>query len=242
MSVPVIKMTLESKELMATLNQLPERLNERARKTGARRALAPFVKDLAKLWKSSMYRGKKTHRQAIASATQMDVRRTGAGPSAQLRAQIGIRYGAKGGARAKGRQRIYHILESGFRHFGGGSSFYASAPQSLASQRDARRAFVKEQRDAIWKANPGNTRQAKQARSSAMYAMYAEARSQFKELADYTSTKRKAMDAAKGSAKTIRGAFRSYRWARANLQKVMDAMARETLAEAKKLLSKGGKP
>jgi hypothetical protein len=48
------------------------------------------------------------------------------------------------------------------------------------------------------------------------------------------------MNKAKGSAKMIPGAYRSYRWARANLQKAMDAMARETLAEARKLLE--GKP
>jgi hypothetical protein len=239
-SVPVIQIKLDSKELKATLEKLPERLNERARKNGARRALAPFVKELAAIWKASKYRGKPTHRKAIAAATQLDIRRMGAGPTAELRSRIGVRYGSKGGSRAKGRQRIYHILESGFRHFGRASKFYSAPPEHLIAQRDARRAFVKEQRDAIWKATPGNTREAKRVRTAAMYAMYGEARARFPDLHDYTYSKRQEMNKAKGSAKMIPGAYRSYRWARANLQKAMDAMARETLAEARKLLE--GKP
>ena len=154
--IPAIKIRVDDKALRETLARLPERLNERARKTGARRALAPFVKQLAALWAAAPYQGKAVHRKAIASATQLDVRRVGGSPMSPLRARIGVRYGRKGGARAKGRQRIWHLLEGGFRH--------------------------------------------------------------------------------QTAGRKIPGAFRSYRWGRQALQRAMQAVSRETLVEARKLL------
>ena len=236
MSTPALKITVDDKALREALAKLPERLNERARKNGARRALAPFAKSLGRIWAASRYRGKATHRKAIQAAAQMDVRRIGRGPLAPLRSQVGIRYGSKGGARAKGRQRVYHLLELGFRHYGRGSSFYSSTPAHLVQQRDARKEFVKLERDRIWKESPGGSRQARQARSAALFVMYGQAREQFKELSDFRFSKASAMKAAGGGAKKIPGAMRSYRWAVRALPIAMRRMAEETLAEAKKLL------
>ena len=236
MRTSALKITVDDKALRETLAKLPERLNERARKNGARRALAPFAKSLGRIWASSRYRGKATHRKAIQAAAQMDVRRMGGGPLAPLRSQVGIRYGSKGGARAKGRQRVYHLLELGFRHYGRGSSFYNTTPAHLIQQRDARREFVKQERDRVWRENPGNTRQARQARSGAMFAVYGQAREQFKELTEFTYAKKDAIKAARGGARMIPGAMRSYRWAVRALPIAMRRMAEETLAEAKKLL------
>jgi hypothetical protein len=238
-STTALKITLNDKALRAILAKLPDNLNERARKKGARKALAPFVKKLAGIWKSSPYRGKPTHRKAIAAATQLDVRRMGAGPTAPIRSRIGVRYGTKGGATAKGRQRVYHLLELGYRHYGKGSKFYASTPAHLVQQREGRREFVKLKRNEIFRANPGNSMAAKRARSAALFGMYGEARAMFPELHDHTSGKRQAMKGA-GAAKMIPGAFRSLRWAQSNLQRATDALGAETLAEAKRLL--GGRP
>lgn len=227
---------MDDKVLRQTLKKLPDQLNERARKNGARRALAPFAKSLGRVWASARYRGKATHRKAIQAATQLDIRRMGSGPTAPLRTQIGIRYGSKGGARAKGRQRIYHLLELGFRHYGKGSNFYGTTPEHLVQQRDARREFVKLERDRIFKENPGGSRQARSARSAAMYVMYGQAREQFKELDDFRFLKQRAMRAAGGSAKQIPGAMRSYRWATRALPAAMRRLTEEVLVEARKLL------
>ena len=135
--IPAIKVTVDDKALRETLARLPDRLNERARKNGARRALAPFAKSLGRIWASSRYRGKATHRKAIQAAAQMDVRRLGGGPLAPLRSQVGIRYGSKGGARAKGRQRVWHLLEAGFRHKAAGRKI----PGAFRSYRWARQAL-----------------------------------------------------------------------------------------------------
>lgn len=160
MKTSALKITVDTKELRQTLERLPANLNERVRKKGARKALAPLTKEMAALWRSATYRGgKAVHRRAIASATQLDIRRTGGNATAPLRSRIGVRYGTKGGARAKGRQRVYHLLELGFQHVGG---------------------------------------------------------------------------------KRVPGAFRSLAWATRSLQKAANAMAAETLAEAKRLLE--GKP
>lgn len=239
MSTTAMRVTVDDKALRAMLAKLPEKLNEQARKKGARKALRPFVKQLANIWRAATYRGKPTHRKAIASAAQLDVRRMGGGPTAPIRSQIGIRYGTKGGAKAKGRQRVYHLLELGYRHYGKGSKFYSSTPAHLVQQRDSRREFVKLRRTEIFKANPGNSIASRRARSGAMYAMYGEARAMFPDLHDYTSRKKNEMRKA-GSAKTIPGAFRSLRWAQASIQSAMDALASETMREARKLLE--GKP
>jgi hypothetical protein len=155
-----LKITVDSKELRKTLERLPANLNERVRKKGARKALAPLTKEMAALWRSASYRGKGTHRRAIAAATQLDIRRLGGTATAPLRSRIGVRYGRKGGARAKGRQRVYHLLELGFRH--------------------------------------------------------------------------------KAAGKRIQGAYRSFTWAMRTVTKASNAVANETLAEAKRLL--GGRP
>ncbi len=141
MKTNALKITVDTKELQKTLERLPANLNERVRKKGARKALAPFTKEMAALWRSASYRGKKaTHRRAIASATQLDIRRLGGNATAPLRSRIGVRYGKKGGARAKGRQRVYHLLELGFQHKAAGKRI-PGAYRSLAwAQRSLQRA------------------------------------------------------------------------------------------------------
>jgi hypothetical protein len=115
----VIKFTADSSSAQAVLNGLPKALSESIRKKAIRAALQPYVKTLRQKWQSSSYRGKAPHRKAIAAATQLSSpKRIGSGDTATIRAALGVQYGRKGGAKARGRQRVYHLLEQGFNHVG----------------------------------------------------------------------------------------------------------------------------
>jgi hypothetical protein len=128
----VIKFTADSSSAQAVLNGLPRALSESIRKKAIRAALQPYVKTLRQKWQSSSYRGKAPHRKAIAAATQLSSpKRIGSGDTATIRAALGVQYGRKGGAKARGRQRVYHLLEQGFRHVASGRSI-AGANRSLA--------------------------------------------------------------------------------------------------------------
>jgi len=112
-------MRVDDAKLRKVLAELSPRMNERVRKTGARRAFAPYLKTLKNLWRSASFRGRPLHRRAIASATKVDIRRKGSTADAALQMRMGVQYGRKGGAAAKGRQRVWHLLENGFRHRSG---------------------------------------------------------------------------------------------------------------------------
>jgi len=118
MSTPLITLKLKDREVKAALAQLPPKVNERIRKRVARQVVKPFVGLLKSAWVGAQFRGKAPHRRAIASAVRTDVRRVGAGPSAPVRTRVGVDYSRKA-ARAKGRQRVFHLLEAGFRHKAG---------------------------------------------------------------------------------------------------------------------------
>jgi len=116
----IVKIKVDDARLRAVLKGLSPQMNERVRKTGARKAMTPFLKTLRALWRNAAFRGKPTHRRAIASATRLDIRRNGSGPTAPLSLRMGVYYGRKGGARAGRRQRVWHLLENGFSHHAGG--------------------------------------------------------------------------------------------------------------------------
>jgi len=105
--------TVNDAELRATLAKLPTRLVANVRKRGIRKPLTKVRADLRALWRKAKFRGKPPHRKAISSATRIDIRRV---RNNVIRGKVGVEYGRKGGARAKGMQRIYHLLESGFKH------------------------------------------------------------------------------------------------------------------------------
>lgn len=115
-----LKLKLDAKQVEQTLAMLPAKLNERVRKRAIKTAFNPARNSLRALWRAAPYKGKDPHRRAIASATRLDVRRNGSGPQAPTQFALGVQYGRKGGSRAKGRQRIWHLLEHGFRHYNGG--------------------------------------------------------------------------------------------------------------------------
>lgn len=115
MKSDVISIKLKDREVRAMLAKLPPKVNERIRKRTAREVVKPFVAKLKAAWIGAAFRGKAPHRRAIASAIRTDIRRVGGGPTAPIRTRVGVEYGRKA-ARAKGRQRIFHFLEDGFRH------------------------------------------------------------------------------------------------------------------------------
>lgn len=115
-----IKIKVDDAALRKMLATLAPEVNEQVRKKGARKALNPFLATLRGLWRNTAFRrGKGLHRKAIASATRVDIRRGGSGVGSPLQIRMGVQYGHKGGARAKRRQRVWHLLENGFRHHGG---------------------------------------------------------------------------------------------------------------------------
>jgi len=111
-----VKITVDSAEVRKTMAQLPMKLNESVRKKAIRKVFQPAVKELRQIWRSAPYRGKPIHRRAISSATKLLPPKRTAGPGSPISIVVGVQYGRKGGSRAKGRQRIWHLLENGFKH------------------------------------------------------------------------------------------------------------------------------
>lgn len=115
----LLRIRVDSAAVRQALTKLPPRLNEAVRKRAARKVFRPYVRELATKWLTANFRGPSAkHRLAISAATELDVRRMGSGPEAPIRARLGVRYGrkAKANGLTKGRQKVFHLLESGFRH------------------------------------------------------------------------------------------------------------------------------
>lgn len=138
----MIKLKVESLKAQEVLNGLPGKLSESIRKKAIRAALQPYVKTLRSTWASARYRGRATHRKAIAAATKLEPpKRIGSGDTATIRARLGIQYGRKGGGKARGRQRIYHLLEGGFSHVGSGRSIPGAQRSKAWSAANLNRAM-----------------------------------------------------------------------------------------------------
>ena len=192
---------VDNSTVAAALGRLSAELNEKARRTGIRRALRPFVTELRGVVGTGPYRGKNLHRKAMASAVGIVIKRGGAGPEAKLIAQLGVRYGKKGGKAARGRQGVFHLLEQGYRHGGKGSQKYTNSANPSPGK--------------------GNTWSKRQDRDAT---------------GRWTSPNFRA---PRGGSRRIPGSGRALNWARSAIGRITDAMAREVLVEAKKLL--GGK-
>ena len=228
-------MHLDDARLRKALADLSPQINEKVRKQGARNALSPYLKSLRGVWLSTIYRGKPTHRRSIASATRVDIRRRGSGPTAGLQIRMGVQYGQKGGAKAKGRQRVWHLLEAGFRHASNNQS-YTNFDLPLRRQRDERAEWVKMQRSRIFQTIRGNKFEQKSARRDAMKAMYAAARTQWAELESYKQSRRRRVEQDMKAASRIPGRRLSSAWAQRNIQQIGESIVKQTLAAAKSVL------
>jgi hypothetical protein len=193
-----IRFASDNSTVNAALGRLSAELNEQARRKGIRRALRPFVTELRGVVGTGPYRGKNLHRKAMASATGILIKRGGAGPQSKLIAQLGVRYGKKGGKAARGRQGVFHLLEQGYRHGGKGSQKYTNSANPSPGK--------------------GNTWSKQQDRDPA---------------GRFTSPRFRV---ARGGARRIPGSGRARAWAQTAIGRITDAMAREVLVEARKLL------
>lgn len=130
-----VRFRIEDAEVRRVLTRLPPRLNETLRKSGIRGASRRFVGALQDAWRSAHYNGKGLTRKAIAQSIKLDgPKRRGSGPSAPLTFQIGVDYAAK---RGRGRQRVWHLLESGFRHKGARRRIPGSFRSAAWARRNA---------------------------------------------------------------------------------------------------------
>ena len=134
-----VKVTVDRSEVAAVLDKLPPRLAENVRRRAIRAATRPFTRRLAADWKAAAYKGKGLHRKAIAAAVRLDgPRRMGAGPGARLAFVIGVDYAAK---RSRHRQKIWHLLEGGFRHKASGKRVAGSYRSLRWARRSAQPMF-----------------------------------------------------------------------------------------------------
>lgn len=113
-----LRMQMDDLAVRTALANLPAKVNESVRKKAMREALKPAVAELRAGWRKAGTRRRGTFLRSIASATKLDVRRAGKGQGATVRGRVGVMYGAKGGKKAGGRQKLFHILEGGFKHYG----------------------------------------------------------------------------------------------------------------------------
>ena len=110
----------------AALARLGPKVAQNVMKRSMRKALDPVRVALRQTWVAAGYKGKPLHRRAIDKATRIDVRRAGGGVHAGITGRVGVMYGKGGGTGAGGRQKIWHLLEAGFRHYAKGSKAYAN--------------------------------------------------------------------------------------------------------------------
>lgn len=239
-----LSLTLDSKELRKILEALPKNVSEAVRKRVGRRVAKPFADNLAGKWLTAKFRGPDAkHRMAIAAATEVDVRRVGASADSVIRTRIGVRYGsgAKAAGFAKGRQKVWHLLEAGFRHYGKGSAAYRSAGPEIQAQAKARRAFVRAEADKLWQQIPGRGRRDRTARADGFRRIYAAAREAFPQWSAYANQRKQIMEGVRaGGSRFVAGRRITFRWSRANLGKLTTRLMSETLKEAKKALTKQG--
>lgn len=233
-----LRYKVDDLQVRQALERLSKGTAQRVQKKAMRRALGPVRDDLRSIWRNAMFRGKTPHRKAIASATKIDVRRHGSGARAVIAGEVGVVYGRKGGVGAKGRQKIWHLLEHGFRHYGTASALYER--RSLAAQQEAgaRRDFIKTERDRVMKEFKGNSFEARQARGQAMRAVFAQARDTFRAYAADAKSRRERVEAFRqsGAGRQLRGVKLSTTYVRRNLRKIMQAISKETLIEARAAL------
>lgn len=150
--------TFKDKAVQDALAKLPARLAVNAQKRALRAALQPVQRELRSAWLGASFKGKAPHRKAIAAAHRIDVRRVAGSDSAVTRARLGVDYaGLGGGASRTNRQKIWHLLEFGFRHYSKGSGAYRGATGAARQQATERKAWLRTKRDELRKTIKGRS-------------------------------------------------------------------------------------
>lgn len=230
--------TLQADDLKAALRRLAPNVQQSVLRKGMRRGLKPMEVELQAEWKRARYRGRPIHRYAIAAATQTDARRRGSGMAAPIVGRVGVRYGGKGGALAKGRQKVWHLLEAGFARYPKGSGAYTGYSPAVAEERTGYRKAVAAARTEIFK-----QKLPKAKRKAAMQAMYAGLREQFPAfVAERTAraTRRQSLRSIAANVVVKAGAWISKKTVRRMMDRTLRAVRDETLAAAAQAL-KGGR-
>jgi hypothetical protein len=130
----------------------------------------------------------------------MDIRRNGAGASAAITGRVGVMYGKGGGVGAGGRQKIWHLLEAGYRHYAKGSKAYANFSKNVRVEQETYQAIIKQNRPEALKAP-------KAERSARLRAVFSAARVA---APAFVAERTERASARKGaSSKQITGAWRS---------------------------------
>ena len=233
MTRTTIKAELRADEMKRALRGLAPKVQQSVLRKGMRRGLMPLRDRLRTEWRSAFYRGRPTHRRAIAAATQIDVRRAGPASAGAVQGRVGVMYGAKGGATAKGRQRIWHLLEGGFRRYTNRKA-YANLSKGVQADRDGYRQFVRANRKAIMAEGLP-----KLMRADAMRSMYAAARQSFPAFVAERTARAKARE--QSSRSFIPGSFRSRGVVRATMKDAMRRVRDEVISAAREALAGGGR-
>lgn len=195
-----LKTQFRDGNVRAALARLGPKVAQNVIKRSMRKALDPVRTALRETWVAAGYRGKPLHRRAIDKATRIDVRRAGGGTSAGITGRVGVMYGKSGGANASGRQKIWHLLEGGFRHYAKGSKAYANFSKGVKAEQATYRAIIKHNRPEALKAP-------KAERSGKLRAVFAAARDAAPTFVAERSARAVARKSA--TAKQIAGAWRS---------------------------------
>jgi hypothetical protein len=233
-----IRYKIDDAEVRKVLSSLPRNVAQRVQKKGMRTALQPVRNDLRQLWRNAQFRGKTPHRKAIASATKIDVRRQGSGPRAVIAGEVGVVYGRKGGAGAKGRQKVWHLLEHGFRHFGGSGGIYLGRSGAAQAEAGSRRTFIKTERDRVMQQFKGNSFEVRKQRGQAMKAVFAAARERFQAYAADAQERRLRIKNVRssGAGRNLPGRKLSTTYIRRNMRRILTAISQRTLLEARAAL------
>lgn len=228
----MISVRVDDAEVRRALKALPEKARQSAQRKGMRAALTPVRDALRSAWSAQPRRRTGKHTEAIVKATVTDARR---GRGGTVVGKVGVNY-KLGGTRSK--QRIWHLLEAGFRHFGS-SKAYAPRSRTVRAQAEARQKLYREAFNAAVKTNPGRSRNAKQAQWAALRAVTARAKQLFPELAATETQRRTGNKIRRAFAGRVAGLGISRRIGRAMLNQAMRDMAGHTLAAIKAGLRKG---
>ena len=226
---------LHANELRAALKQLPPKVQQAIMKKAMRKALTPTRDTLRTAWRAAPYKGKPPHRQAIARMTNIDVRRKGAGPSAPIMGRVGVDYTGRKGML----QRVWHLLEGGFkRYHKGAKGAYQNYSAAGRDEKQAYKTYLSAQRKAVMSKTGLKPAQ----RGALLKAAAADARKQYPAYVGERTSRAQARSrsiSAKNSS--MPGAWRSKAIGKAMLASAMQTLRREALAAAGKAL-KGGTP
>lgn len=217
-------MRVHTRELQQRLATLPFKVQQSVQRRGMRKALAPMRDALRQGWAAQPRRRTGTHTAAIVKTTVTDVRR---GRGSTIVGKVGVNY-RLGGTRSK--QRIWHLLEAGFRHYGN-SKAYRNRGAEINRQAAARQKLWQAAWAEAMAGFPGNSRAAKQGQWATLRAATRRARQLFPELFAHEDSRRGlARTLRQATARRVPGLRISERIGRSMLQRTMQAAASESLA------------